>query len=66
MLSLPEIKNLIDDQKISDKEAGVIRDAFQGLVELAFEILKSNKKIRKEFYEQYGKSNGGKAASNSI
>ena len=61
MLSILEIKNLINDQTISDKEAGIIRDASQGLVELAFEIIKSNKKIREEFYEQYGKGVKSKA-----
>jgi hypothetical protein len=45
MLSIPEIKKLMEDETISDKEAVVIRDACQGLVELAFELIKKNRSI---------------------
>ena len=43
MLSISEVKELIEDKNISDKEAEVIRDTCQGLVELAFELLRKNK-----------------------
>ena len=44
MLSISEVKALIEDKSISDKEAEIIRDTCQGLVELAFELLRKNKK----------------------
>ena len=59
MLSIPKVQQLIDDENISDKEAEAIRDTCQGLVELTFEVMK-DKKNRKDFYEQYGKSNKSK------
>ena len=43
MLSISEVKELIEDKNLSNKEAGVIRDTCQGLVELAFELLRENK-----------------------
>lgn len=39
MLSIIQIKKLLNDPSISDKEASQIRDACQGIVELAFESL---------------------------
>ena len=45
MLSIPEIKKLMESPDMPDKEAEAIRDTCQGLVELAFEMVK-NKKFR--------------------
>ena len=43
MLSISEAKELIEDENVSDKEVEVIRDTCQGLVELAFELIRENK-----------------------
>jgi signal-transduction protein with cAMP-binding, CBS, and nucleotidyltransferase domain len=43
MLSIERVKELLGDQKISDKEAEEIRDGFRALAEIIFEQWKEKR-----------------------
>ena len=47
MLSIKHIKKLLNGQKISDKEAGQIRDSFYMLAEIIFEEWQQKEKQKK-------------------
>ena len=49
MLSIKEVKKLIGDEEISDKEAEIIRSTCYGLAELALEIFPTINKKKKPF-----------------
>ena len=46
MLSIDQVKTLLNDPKISDKEAEEIRDSFFNLVEIIFSKWKEQKTIK--------------------
>ncbi len=47
MLSIKQIKKLLGDENISDKEAEEIRDSFRILAEIIFEKWQRDKNIKK-------------------
>jgi CRISPR/Cas system-associated endonuclease Cas1 len=56
MLSIERVKELLGDQKISDKEAEEIRDGFRALAEIIFEQWKEKRQKRNKPIDPLNKS----------